>query len=39
MPSELRLGALLFAAVKADETSLMQDVKKSSKRKETKYQH
>jgi hypothetical protein len=38
MPSELRLGALLFAAVKADETSLMQDVKKSSKRKETKYQ-
>ena len=39
MPSELRLGALLFAAVKADETSLMQDVKKSSKRNETKYQH
>jgi len=32
MPSSLRLGALLFAAVKADETSLMQDVKKSSKR-------
>ena len=33
MPSSLRLGALLFAAVSADETSLMQDVKKSASSK------
>jgi len=32
MPSSLRLGALLFASVSADQISLMQDVKKSSKR-------
>jgi len=33
MPSSLRLGALLFAAVSADDTSLMQDVKKSASSK------
>jgi len=32
MPTSLRLGALLFASVSADQISLMQDVKKSSKR-------
>ena len=31
-PSFLRLGALLFASVSADQISLVQDVKKSSKR-------